>query len=81
MSYVEITDQGVLLGIYPLEEEIPSTEFYDGLLFIVPAGAALPHPITAEDVRRSGITDRVSSGDKIHLYRIHGETIVLVNPG
>ncbi|MDR1344943.1 MAG: hypothetical protein LBJ39_06275 [Tannerellaceae bacterium] len=81
MYYVELSDQGILHGIGPLKEETPSTEFYDGLLFPVPAGTdvTLPHPFTAEQIRRSGITDKVSAGDKVDLYRIHSDSIVLMN--
>ncbi|MDR1259092.1 MAG: hypothetical protein LBK65_07445 [Tannerellaceae bacterium] len=80
MHYAELSDQGVLQGIHPLREEAPATEFYDGLMFPVPAGVILPspYPVTAEQIRRSGITGNVSSGDRVHLYRIHGNSIVLV---
>ena len=35
MHYVELDDKGVLTGVFPLEEEIAGTEFYDGILFPV----------------------------------------------
>ncbi|MDR1938215.1 MAG: hypothetical protein LBQ73_06940 [Tannerellaceae bacterium] len=75
LSYVELTDEGVFQGVYPLREETPATEFYDGLLLPVPQGAPLSYPLTPEEIRRSGLTENVSTGDKIHLYRIHGESI------
>ena len=36
MHYVETDDAGQFTGIYPLEEEIAGTAFYDGLLVVVP---------------------------------------------
>jgi hypothetical protein len=79
MYYAELDDEGLLQGVYPLQEEAPATEFYDGLLFPVPAGAVLPYPLTAEQIRRSGITDGVSTGDRVDLYRVHEGRIVLMN--
>lgn len=32
LHYVELNDNGVLAGIFPLEGEIAGTEFYDGIL-------------------------------------------------
>lgn len=32
LHYVELNDNGVLAGIFPLEGEIAGTEFYDGHL-------------------------------------------------
>ncbi|MDR1919055.1 MAG: hypothetical protein LBQ65_05355 [Tannerellaceae bacterium] len=75
LSYVELTDEGVFLGVYPLREEISATEFYDGLLLPLPPGAPLSHPLTAEEIHQSGLTDQVSTGDKIALYRIHGARV------
>lgn len=37
MHYLEVDDQECLQGIYPLEEEIAGTAFYDGILIPVPA--------------------------------------------
>ncbi|MDR2118154.1 MAG: hypothetical protein LBP25_01265 [Tannerellaceae bacterium] len=72
LSYMELTEEGIFLGIYPLQGETASTEFYDGLLVPVPEGTLLSSPFTPEQIRRSGITERVSTGDKIYLYRLHG---------
>ena len=36
LHYVELNDNGVLAGIFPLEGEIAGTEFYDGILILVP---------------------------------------------
>ena len=35
LHYVELNDNGVLAGIFPLEGEIAGTEFYDGILILV----------------------------------------------
>ena len=75
LSYIELTDEGVFLGVYPLEEETFATEFYDGLLIPLPAGNPLPHPFSLGQIRQSGITENISEGDKIHLYRLHREII------
>ena len=37
MHYVELSDDGQLLGVEPLQEEIAGTEFYDGILLPVVA--------------------------------------------
>ena len=37
MHYAELDDRGVLAGVFPLEEEIAGTEFYDGILIPGPA--------------------------------------------
>lgn len=36
MHYLETDDRGCLQGIYPLEEEIAGTAFYDGILIPFP---------------------------------------------
>jgi hypothetical protein len=72
LSYIELADGGVLLGIYPLQEETASTEFYDGLLVPVPAETLLSSPLTPAQIRCSGITGNVSAGATIVLSRIHG---------
>jgi hypothetical protein len=75
LSFIELTDEGELLGVYPLREETTATEFYDGLLLPLPLGTPLSYPLSPEEIRRSGLTENVSAGDKIQLYRIHRETI------
>lgn len=39
MHYAELDDRGVLAGVFPLEEEVAGTEFYDGILIPVPVPA------------------------------------------
>jgi hypothetical protein len=73
LSYIKLTDEGVFLGIYPLQGETASTEFYDGTLIPVPAETLLSPTLSLEQIRQSGITGNVSVGDRISLYRIHRE--------
>lgn len=40
MHYLELDDNGRLVGIRPLTEEIAGTEFYDGILLPVPEGGS-----------------------------------------
>jgi hypothetical protein len=75
LHYIELSNDGAFLGLHPLQEETAATEFYDGLLVVVPAGTLLSHPFTWEQIRQSRITENVSTGDKIRLYRIHREVI------
>ena len=39
MHYVELDESGILTGVFPLEGEIAGTEFYDGILILVPIPA------------------------------------------
>jgi hypothetical protein len=41
MSYIELTDEGLFRGVFPLEGEIAGTEFYDGLLIPVNTDATV----------------------------------------
>lgn len=36
MHYVELNDKGLFVAHHPLESELPSTEFHDGILLVVP---------------------------------------------
>lgn len=38
LHYLEIDNRNCLKGIFPLTEEIPGTEFYDGVLIPIPCG-------------------------------------------
>jgi hypothetical protein len=75
LSYIEISSDGVFLGIHPLTEEIPATEFYDGLLLPVPADTDLPQPAGRDALQPEALTATVCTGDKIRLYRIEGEIL------
>lgn len=41
MHYIEVDDQGLFRGVFPLEEEIPGTAFYDGVLIPVLSGTTI----------------------------------------
>ena len=43
MHYIELDDQGVFAGIFPLEQEIAGTEFYDGILIPVAGSSEFLH--------------------------------------
>jgi hypothetical protein len=71
LHYIELSDDGAFSGIYPLDEETSATEFYDGLVLPTPVGISLSCPLAVEQIRQSGITENISIGDMIRLYRIH----------
>ena len=43
MHYLESDDRGAFVGVYPLDEEIGGTEFYDGILIPVVDSSPLLH--------------------------------------
>ena len=77
MGYIELAG-GIFKGVYPLEAELPSTEFYDGLLVPVLAGTTIPPPYGIEGIRQSGITDAVDTGSAISLFHIHNNTTNII---
>ncbi|GHT44696.1 hypothetical protein FACS189438_3090 [Bacteroidia bacterium] len=77
MGYIELAG-GIFKGVYPLEAEIPSTEFYDGLLVPVLAGTTIPPPFGIENIRQSGITDAVNTGSAISLFHIHNSMAKMI---
>lgn len=36
MHYVELSDKGEFLGLFPLTEELAGTAFFDGILVVIP---------------------------------------------
>lgn len=71
MHYIELDDNGLLRGIYPLEEEIAGTSFYDGVL--VPVLSSEP----AIGFRRAvdswpALTEKVTPGCPVRIYRLSG---------
>jgi hypothetical protein len=75
MSYIELTDDGLFNGVFPLEAEIAGTEFYDGLLIPVDKPDRLTQLNKSSDllhaVSQSNITEHVFAGAPVYLYRIH----------
>lgn len=45
LHYVELDDAGCLVGVFPLEQEIAFTEFYDGALILVPSDDCPPSEV------------------------------------
>ena len=81
MHYVELED-GILRYMAPLKGEIASTEFYNGMVVIVPAGQELPFrdwkewsvehagAIIEDWLHHTGITHPIAVGDPVDLYHI-----------
>ena len=63
MHYIELDDNGAFHGVYPLNEEIAGTAFYDGVL--VPVLSSEP-AIGFKQVM--GYTP----GCSVHIYRLSG---------
>ncbi|MDR0430656.1 MAG: hypothetical protein LBH58_09305 [Tannerellaceae bacterium] len=86
MSYIELSDDNVFNGVFPLEGEIGGTEFCDGLLIPLDSlnkPAMLKEfpsqlDILIEEIAQSGITDSVFIGNKVSLYRIHDNKVYTI---
>jgi hypothetical protein len=82
MSYIELNDEGLFKGVFPLDGEIAGMEFYDGLL--IPVNE--PEQLTGlnglsglfQQVIQSNITDNVFTGTMVYVYRIHRNKIFAV---
>ena len=65
MHYIELDDNGAFHGVYPLNEEIAGTAFYDGVLVPVlssePAIGSWP-----------ALTEKITLGCSVHIYRLSG---------
>lgn len=71
MHYIELDDNGVLRGIYPLDEEIAGTAFYDGVLVPVPASEpAMGFRQVLETW--PALTEKITPGCSIQVYRLGG---------
>ena len=71
MHYIELDDNGVFHGVYPLNEEIAGTAFYDGVL--VPVLSSEP-AIGFKQVMGSWpvLTEKFTPGCSVHIYRLSG---------
>jgi hypothetical protein len=82
MSYIELTDDGLFNGVFPLEAETAGTEFYDGLLIPVDNPDRLTPLNKSSGLLReaslSDITENVFTGAPACLYRIHRDKIYAV---
>lgn len=54
MHYLELDAEGRFVGVFPLEQEIANTEFYDGTLLLVPATMDFPPCRHAISIRMAG---------------------------
>lgn len=71
MHYIELDDEGIFRGIYPLEEEIAGTAFYDGVL--LPLLSMEPVAGFSEIVDAwPDLTGKVIPGSLAHVYRLGG---------
>jgi hypothetical protein len=82
MSYIELDDDGIFNGIFPLYGEIAGTEFYDGLLIPVnePGRLAELNGLSGlfHKISQLDITKNVFAGNTVYVYRIHCDKIYAV---
>lgn len=71
MHYLELDAEGRFAGVFPLEQEIANTEFYDGTLLPVPSGVSFP-PSGAFSMEWLAVSDRVTVSSFVHIYRLTG---------
>ncbi len=73
LHYVELDAEGCLVGVFPLEHEIASTEFYDGALIIVPSiDGGLPSEVFGPQWLKA--SDRVGVSSPVRVYLLTGIT-------
>lgn len=70
MHYIELQDDGSFSGVFPLNEEIPSTSFYDGVLIPLPIETD-PDQTTLLETWED-LTAQVSKGSSVFIYRLTG---------
>lgn len=63
MSYVELTEGNLFSGVYPLEEEIAGTEFYDGILVPIASGNTKLLP------------EQIEPGTPVRLFLLNAVTL------
>lgn len=72
MHYLEIDADGRLTGIFPLEQEIANTEFYDGVLLPVPVGTDFPPAGIALPSAWLMLSEAVTELSEVNIYRLTG---------
>ena len=71
LHYIELHDNNTLIGVFPLQEEIAGTEFWDGIIYPVSAEKLTETNIDSLDaLKTSGITDTVELGDKVAICQL-----------
>lgn len=68
MHYIEVDDEGLFRGVYPLEAEIAGTAFYDGVLIPVLSGTAVDRESLVENWEIW--TEEVHIGSPVQIYRL-----------
>jgi len=87
LHYIELDENGIFRGIYPLKEEIGNTEFYNGILILscfkatglvslqacFEKGEPLPYDIClSRNLDRIGYSKGVEVGSRINLLLLEG---------
>lgn len=71
MHYLELDAEGRLAGVFPLEEEISNTEFYDGTLLLVPSDTFFP-PAGSFSSEWLAFSEAVELSSSVHVYQLTG---------
>lgn len=70
MHYLVLDAEGRFAGVYPLDQEIANTEFYDGTLIPIPADTTFPAGEKFESARWISEADKVMDGIPVSIYRL-----------
>lgn len=70
MHYMELDAEERLAGVYPLEQEIAGTEFYDGTLIPVPADIPFPAKESSDPMLWMSVADQVTVGMPVAVFRL-----------
>jgi len=71
LHVVEMDDNNILLSIYPLKEELPGTEFWDGVIYPISAEfEEIQHINSLEELVEKGIASTVEIGMEVILHRL-----------
>lgn len=73
MHYLELDADGRLVGVFPLDQEIANTEFYDGTLFPMPVDFSFKKDEFIPAQWMSEV-DQIVEGKKVSVYRLIGFT-------
>lgn len=74
MHYLELDAEGCFAGVYPLEQEIAGTEFYDGTLIPVPADTIFPAGGVCTPTQWMSAAGKVIKGTPACICRLTGFT-------
>lgn len=71
LHYVELDDDGHWAGCFPLETELASTAFYDGILIPIPLQLS-PQDVSVLIAYWREWTSLLRLGDPVALYQLNG---------